>query len=72
MFGNYFDNAGIVRTVKTYEGKELSAKSPKSLLRYLKNRYDLNPEYREQQKEKARIQYLKKKALKASQEKEQS
>jgi hypothetical protein len=70
MFGNYFDNVGIVRTVKTYEGKELKAKSPKSLLRYLKNRYDLDPEYKEQQREKARLQYLKKKALKASQEKE--
>lgn len=66
MFSNYFDKVGIVRTVKTFEGKELSAKSHKSILRYLKNRYETDPEYREQQKEKARIQYLKKKASKQS------
>jgi hypothetical protein len=65
MFSNYFDKIGMA---STFDGKKEKKqkdgekkKSTKSMLKYLKNRYDNDPEYREQQLQKSKERYMKKK-----------
>jgi hypothetical protein len=74
MFNNYFDKVAMVAT---FDGKkerkqrtpkpreETDKNSSKSMLKYLKNRYQNDPEYRELQLQKSRIQNLKRKEEKA-------
>ncbi len=62
MFSNYFDKIGMAAT---FNGKEdTRKKSQRSMLKYLKNRYDNDPEYRELQLQKSRDRYKQKKEAK--------
>jgi len=72
MFSNYFDKIGMAATFNgKKERKQTQKKEPtekkkshKSMLKYLKNRYDNDPEYRELQLQKSRDRYKQKKAAK--------